>query len=70
MTLEALERRPTAATSEADLLRSYARHLVARVEPCACGGAIAVEDDLDGSEIREAVRVHNLSTLHEQWRRT
>lgn len=38
------------------------------VAPCACGGEIRVDAPLTDRRIETAVRIHNESTAHRQWR--
>lgn len=67
MTLEMLERLPTSALSERELLAGYAEAVVPalRSEPCACGGVIWARDR--AAAIAGAVAVHNASTGHAAW---
>lgn len=60
-------RDPQSSISEHALLQGY-RGLPSDIlrHTCACGGRIeakATDDD-----IREAIEIHNLTTLHQQWR--
>lgn len=63
MTLTMLERMPTSAISERELMHGYQPARVSR--PCGCGGWIEAIDTRDA--ITEAVAVHNSSTAHGAW---
>lgn len=71
--MQDLERRPTSAMSEGELLRAgLGRGLgVHRIEPrsetCCCGDVIRVEDGADEWLIARAVNIHNQSTRHARW---
>ena len=56
---------PTSRISEAQLEQGYAGP--ARVEPCACGGAIWARSSVF-ADITEAVSLHNATRTHELWR--
>jgi hypothetical protein len=59
-----LERLPTSAMAEADLVAGYAGAV--RVEPCACGGVIRAH--ANDRAIAYAVTGHNASERHRAWR--
>lgn len=36
-----------------------------RVEPCACGGSLRIEE---GASVQDGVEAHNQTALHQAWR--
>lgn len=64
------DRVPTAQLPEADLFRAYRNTEVVepvRVEPCVCGGEIAVALEAP-AVIQRAVEAHQLTPAHQAWR--
>lgn len=53
----------TPHVTESELLHGYR----VRVERCACGGAIVAHEG-DWENIAAAVRIHNLTPSHQEWR--
>ncbi len=62
MTPDLADYRPTSAMPERDLLDGYSRMPgrvpFGRIEPCACGGEIAVSDAQDWAEVAAALLKH------------
>lgn len=70
MPLELAERIPTSSsTTERDLFAGYRAGPapITRRLRCACTGWLEAVDD-DSESVLSAVRVHNQSTTHQQWR--
>lgn len=63
---------PTSAMSESQLVEGYGglgiRLWPVAIEPCACGERI-VAISRRPDDVLLAVRAHNASTVHQQWRR-
>jgi hypothetical protein len=71
VTIELLAAAPTSGITEREIVGGYSRLTGTawgpRVEPCACGAVLEVDDAEDWPAVGRMLLVHYLSTGHAQW---